>query len=191
MAGSHKNGPFWEKRSKVRGWDGRLLSKFLNFIFYNSHGLGSVGLMAPVVSGSDPLPAKDWTEVIEPSEVIHSHGIAERQRVGVLLVSCVIDCAGNFLHGTPRALSISRKNGVVPAGNDAISPWEAMTKSRCGFADPLIRVLSTHLGVRIFQLSWTVARWSCDGHLNLCSLKPKRDSSEPLLSQNFVETEGL
>jgi hypothetical protein len=64
--------------------------------------------------------------------------------VGVLLVSCVIKRVGDFLHGTPRALSISRKNGVVPEGNDAISHWEAMTKSRCGFADPLIRVYWSH-----------------------------------------------
>ncbi len=67
------------------------------------------------------------------------HGISERRRVGVLLVSCVIERTGDFLHGIPSALSISSKNGVVPAGNDAISPWEAMTKSRCGFADSLIR----------------------------------------------------
>jgi dihydroxyacetone kinase-like predicted kinase len=40
----------------------------------------------------------------------------------LLLVSCVIKRAGDFLHRTPRALSISRKNGVVPAGNNAISP---------------------------------------------------------------------
>jgi hypothetical protein len=41
--------------------------------------------------------------------VEQNHGIAERQRVVVLLVSCVIERAGDFFHGTPRALSISRK----------------------------------------------------------------------------------
>jgi hypothetical protein len=50
-----------------------------------------------------------------------------------------LSAMGDFLHGTPRRLSISRKNGVVPAGNDAISPRETMTKLRCGIADLLIR----------------------------------------------------
>ncbi len=37
----------------------------------------------------------------------------------------------------PGALSISRRNGVVPIGNDAISPRvQAMTKMKLGFADP-------------------------------------------------------
>ncbi len=36
----------------------------------------------------------------------------------------------------PRALPISRRNGVVPIGNDAISPRGAMTKPMFGFADP-------------------------------------------------------
>ncbi len=34
------------------------------------------------------------------------HGIAERQRGRVLLVSCVIEQAGDFLYKAPRALSI-------------------------------------------------------------------------------------
>jgi hypothetical protein len=69
------------------------------------------------------------------------HGIAERQGVGVLLVSCIIERAGDFFHRTPRPLSFSRKNGVLPAGNDTICPREAMTKSRCRFADLLILAL--------------------------------------------------
>jgi hypothetical protein len=59
---------------------------------------------------------------ISTLQLLLNHRIAERQRVRVLLVSCVIERVGDFLHGTPRALSTSRKNGVVPAGNDAISP---------------------------------------------------------------------
>jgi hypothetical protein len=41
----------------------------------------------------------------------------------VLLVSRVIERVGDFFHETPRrALKSEGKNGVVPAGNDAIRP---------------------------------------------------------------------
>jgi hypothetical protein len=42
--------------------------------------------------------------------------------------SCIIQRTVDFLNQTPRALSISRKNVIVPAGNDAIYPSEAMTE---------------------------------------------------------------
>ncbi len=41
-----------------------------------------------------------------PKKCAQSHGIAERQRRRVLLVSCVIERAGDFSYETPRALSI-------------------------------------------------------------------------------------
>ncbi len=64
------------------------------------------------------------------------------QPVGVGHGISVIERTGDFLHGTPRALSISRKNGVVRSGRKwrHFSVRAAMTKSWRGFADPLTRV---------------------------------------------------
>ncbi len=64
----------------------------------------------------------------------------------------------------PGALSISRKKGVLPAGNDAICPWEAMTKLRRGFADPLIRVRYSLCPLWMGLLGWDVywvPTWYC------------------------------
>jgi hypothetical protein len=44
---------------EARFTTGRLLSKFSNYFFHWSPGLGSVGLMVPMASGSDPLPKKN------------------------------------------------------------------------------------------------------------------------------------
>jgi hypothetical protein len=54
------------------------------------------------------LKSVDILRALDP--LLPSHGIAERQRAGVLLVSSVIDRAGDFLHKTPsRTLKLKEK----------------------------------------------------------------------------------
>jgi hypothetical protein len=53
-------------------------------------------------------------------------------------LTSLIERMGDPLHGTPSRPLNLKENGVVSAGNDAISPREAMTKSQCGFAKTLI-----------------------------------------------------
>jgi hypothetical protein len=65
------------------------------------------------------------------------HGLADRQILCGLLVSCVIVRAGDFLHGTPpHALDLGEKwrRSYRKRRDD-----KAMTKNQCGFADLLIR----------------------------------------------------
>ncbi len=56
------------------------------------------------------------------------------------------------------ALSISRRNGVVPIGNDVISPRGAMTKIVLGFADPANPWLRGNIGTNTMVLAPSVRK---------------------------------
>jgi hypothetical protein len=66
-----------------------------------------------------------------------THGLAGSANTALLSIPQRHRGARGISHTKlPRARSISRRNGLVPIGNDAISPRGAMTKMWLEFVDP-------------------------------------------------------